>query len=58
MWLSVHDGPVIAMNKGTRRMIHLYESLGFSIELIDAPQRMRHAQGKSGETLEMMATKS
>lgn len=58
MWLSVHDGPVVAMNKGTRRAIHLYESLGFSIELIDAPQRMRYAQGKTGETLEMMATKS
>ena len=56
-WLAAHTGPVVAMNKATRRVQQLYFDLGFEIELIDAPQRMHHAMGSTDETLEMMATK-
>lgn len=58
MWLSTHNGPVVIMNKATPRVQQLYLSLGFQIELIDAPQRMHHSRGRSGDVLEVMATNS
>ncbi|MGA7936074.1 MAG: Dam family site-specific DNA-(adenine-N6)-methyltransferase [Kovacikia sp.] len=39
-WLVCHQGPVIASNQATERIVKLYESLGFSIHLIDAPRRI------------------
>lgn len=51
--LSTHPGPVVLMNKATRRVLRLYESLGYRVDLIDAPQRM-HRTGQP--VLEVMAT--
>jgi DNA adenine methylase len=39
-WLACHHGPVIASNQATERIIKLYQSLGFSIVLLDAPRRI------------------
>ncbi|NJR64699.1 MAG: Dam family site-specific DNA-(adenine-N6)-methyltransferase [Leptolyngbyaceae cyanobacterium CRU_2_3] len=39
-WLACHPGPVIASNQATERIVQLYESLGFSITLLDAPRRI------------------
>jgi DNA adenine methylase len=39
-WLSNHPGPVIASNQATDRIVDLYRSVGFSIQLLDAPRRI------------------
>ena len=39
-WLAAHPGPVVASNQATERVLHLYQSLGFSIRLLDAPRRI------------------
>jgi DNA adenine methylase len=39
-WLAGHPGPVIASNQATARIKDLYSSLGFTIELLDAPRRI------------------
>lgn len=39
-WLACHQGPIVASNQATERIIELYESLGFSIRFIDAPRRI------------------
>lgn len=48
VWLSVHDGPVIATNKFTPRVVRLYRSLGFLVEHVNAPQKMQFLTGKTG----------
>ncbi len=57
VWLSVHDGPVIAMNKATERILKLYQSLGFFCEVLDAGQKMQRSRGRTDTVLEMMATR-
>lgn len=39
-WLACHQGPIIASNQATERVVELYGSLGFSISFIDAPRRI------------------
>ncbi|WP_347277668.1 Dam family site-specific DNA-(adenine-N6)-methyltransferase [Oculatella sp. FACHB-28] len=39
-WLNRHNGPVVASNQATDRIIELYSDFGFSIELLDAPRRI------------------
>lgn len=39
-WLFSHQGPVIASNQATDRIVDLYQSLGFSIKYLDAPRRI------------------
>jgi len=39
-WLSAHDGPVVASNQATERIIDLYASLGFSIQFLEGPRRI------------------
>lgn len=39
-WLSCHNGPVIASNQATERIVDLYQSFGFSIKFLDAPRRI------------------
>lgn len=57
-WLSTHDGPVVVTNKATERIQHLYVSLGYRVELLDAPQRMHQSQGRSDKILEIFATRN
>lgn len=37
-WLARHQGPVVLSNQATDRILELYESLGFRLELVDAPR--------------------
>lgn len=39
-WLAIHQGPVVASNQATDRILDLYQRLGFSIMLLDAPRRI------------------
>ena len=40
-WLASRRGPVVASNQATPRVCELYESLGFKVRKIHAPQRSR-----------------
>lgn len=37
-WLAAHPGPVVASNQATPQVLELYSSLGFTIEVLDAPR--------------------
>ena len=37
-WLAGHRGPVVLSNQATERILGLYESLGFRLELVEAPR--------------------
>ena len=37
-WLAGHEGPVVLSNQATDRILALYRSLGFRLELVDAPR--------------------
>jgi DNA adenine methylase len=39
-WLAKHSGPVVLSNQATERILNLYESLGLSIKILDAPRRI------------------
>ncbi len=39
-WLACHRGPVVASNQATERIVELYESLGFSLQFLNAPRRI------------------
>jgi DNA adenine methylase len=39
-WLARHQGPVILSNQATRRIVELYERLGFQLRFLDAPRRI------------------
>jgi len=39
-WLSMHEGPVVASNQATDRIVELYKDLGFNVEILDAPRRI------------------
>ncbi|MCG3771063.1 MAG: DNA adenine methylase [Nitrosomonadaceae bacterium] len=39
-WLARHRGPVVLSNQATDRIVHLYESLGFSLQRVKAPRRI------------------
>jgi DNA adenine methylase len=55
-WLSNHDGPVVASNQATERIIGLYYSLGFNIEKLKAP-RMISCDGNRTKADEILATR-
>lgn len=55
-WLAAHRGPVIASNQATERILKLYESLDFKIELLKAP-RLISCKGDRTRASEMLATK-
>lgn len=56
-WLATHSGPVIASNQATDRILNLYQSHGFSIQLLDAPRRIA-ANGNRTPAKEMLATRN
>jgi DNA adenine methylase len=39
-WLAAHPGPVVVSNQATERILELYKSHGFSIQLLDGPRRI------------------
>lgn len=56
-WLAQHHGPVVASNQATKRMLALYEQLGFRIELLAAP-RMIACNGDRTRAGELLALKN
>jgi len=55
-WLSQHPGPVVLSNQATQRILDLYQSLGFSITILDAP-RMINCTGDRTPAKEVIATR-
>lgn len=56
--LAYHAGPVVLMNKATERVQRMYAELGFTLTLLEAPQRMEFSKGRSEPVLEVMATRN
>lgn len=56
-WLSRHEGPVIASNQATERIIDLYTGLDFSITYIDAPRRIS-CDGNRDNAREILAVRN
>lgn len=55
-WLSGHHGPVVVSNQATERVLSLYGSLGFEIEILNAPRRIA-CNGDRSPAPEMLADK-
>lgn len=56
-WLSVHQGPVIASNQATARILMLYQQLGFTLFTLPAPRRIA-CNGNRAPAIEMLAFKN
>jgi DNA adenine methylase len=56
-WLAAHPGPVILSNQATDRIVHLYDSLGFTLEYHDAP-RMISCNGDRTRAREVLAMRN
>jgi DNA adenine methylase len=39
-WLAKHPGKVVLSNQATDRIVDLYQSCGFTIDMVDAPRRI------------------
>ncbi|MEW6661983.1 MAG: DNA adenine methylase [Bacillota bacterium] len=55
-WLSQHSGPVVLSNQATERIVDMYQSLGFTLTLLEAP-RMINCTGDRTPAKEVLATK-
>ena len=55
-WLAKIKAPVLVSNQATPRILALYENLGFTIELLDAPRRIS-CTGDRTKAKEMFAMK-
>lgn len=53
-WLADHQGPVIASNQATQRVIGLYRRFGFNIRFLEGPRRIS-SDGNRKPALEMLA---
>ncbi len=53
-WLVQHQGPVIASNQATKRVLKLYKKLGFTLFTLPAP-RMISCTGDRQPAIEMLA---
>ncbi len=56
-WLARHPGPVILSNQATRRIVGLYEGLGYSLKYFKAP-RMISCTGDRTPAREVLATRN
>jgi len=56
-WLAKHPGPVVLSNEATDRILKLYESLGFSTIILDAP-RIISCTGDRKKAKEVLATRN
>jgi DNA adenine methylase len=55
-WLAAHEGPVVASNQATDRILELYGDLGFEIALRAGPRRIS-CTGDRKPALEILATR-
>ena len=55
-WLVRHPGPVVLSNQATKRILDLYQSLRFTLTILDAP-RMINCTGDRTPVKEVLATK-
>lgn len=55
-WLAGHEGPVVASNQATRRIVRLYKERGFRLRYVDAP-RMISCNGDRTPAREVIATR-
>ena len=55
-WLAGHEGPVVLSNQATDRILDLYASLGFRLELVDAPRSISRT-GDRTPAREVLATR-
>jgi DNA adenine methylase len=56
-WLARHKGPVVLTNQATRRIIDLYETLGYELRYLKAP-RMISCTGDRAPATEVMAIRN
>lgn len=56
-WLARHPGPVVLSNQATRRILDLYQDLGFQVTILPAP-RMISCTGDRTPALEVIAMKN
>jgi DNA adenine methylase len=56
-WLAGHDGPVIVSNQATKRIVELYDRLGFSLTFLSAP-RMISCTGDRTRAKEILAVRN
>lgn len=55
-WLSQHDGPIVASNQATDRVLALYRKHGFKIRKLPAPRAISRTGDRTPAT-EMLATR-
>ena len=55
-WLAQHPGPVAASNQATARVVELYQSLGFDVQILEGPRRIS-CNGDRTPAREMLAYK-
>lgn len=55
-WLATHPGPIVASNQATSRIIDLYQRLGFTTEIVQAP-RLISCTGDRSPADEMVAVR-
>lgn len=55
-WLAAHQGPVIASNQATKRVIALYKDLGFKVRKLEAP-RMISCNGDRTPAVEVLLSR-
>ena len=56
-WLSRHRGPVILVNQETKRIVDLYDRLGFELRYLNAPRRIS-CTGDRSPAKEVLATRN
>lgn len=56
-WLAKHDGPVVASNQATKRIIELYKDLKFKVRTLPAP-RMISCNGDRKPAMEILAVRN
>lgn len=56
-WLASHQGPVLASNHCTPRIVKLYQERGFAVHKLDAPRRIS-CTGDRTAVQEMLATRN
>ena len=56
-WLAKHPGPVVLSNQATPKILKLYRSLGYSVQLLRAPRRIS-CTGDRTPAAEVLATRN
>jgi DNA adenine methylase len=56
-WLATHPGPVVLSNQATKRIVKLYQGLGFTLRYLQAP-RLISCTGDRTPAREVLATRN